>query len=465
MIDDELLFRLANTAASAGGEYADVYFEHRRQSYIVLEDGRIEKAVSGTDQGVGIRIINQGRTAYAYCNDMTEPALIDCAKSLSRAIKSERRDITIDFTSVRPNIDFQISIPPDTVPMGMKIDLLKSADKAARGVAIDNGGRIRQAAFMYRDTVSSVMMATSLGDSAKDERVHTIGTVNIVAAKGNAVQTAYEPVGGSLGFEAFDDNALIAAAEKAASLALRLLNARRASGGRMPVVISSSAGGTMIHEAIGHGLEADLAGQGLSKYSGKLGSMVASKIITVMDDPTLPARRGSYGIDDEAVASRRNILVKDGELVSYMHDRLSAMRSGASPTGNGRRESYRSRPIPRMSNTIIAPGKTPADDILKATPNGLYVVKMGGGQVNTVTGDFVFDVQEGYIIEDGRMGELVRGATLAGNGPEVLIAIDMVGSDLGFSMGTCGKDGQGVPVGDAQPTLRIPEMVVGGSAG
>jgi len=218
----------------------------------------------------------------------------------------------------------------------------------------------------------------------------------------------------------------------------------------------------MIHEAIGHGLEADLAQQGLSVYSMKIGQQVASPAITVIDDATLPNKRGSFSFDDEGTPSGRNVLVKDGMLMSYMYDRYTALVDGVASTGNGRRESYEHKPVPRMTNTFIAPGTSSPEDVIKSVHRGLLVKKMGGGQVNTVTGDFVFDVQEGYLISNGGVGELVRGATLIGSGPEVLKSIDMVASDLGFSIGTCGKDGQGVPVSDAVPTLRIPEMTVGG---
>ena len=218
----------------------------------------------------------------------------------------------------------------------------------------------------------------------------------------------------------------------------------------------------MIHEAIGHGLEADLAQQGLSVYSRKIGEKVASSLITVVDDPTLPQKRGSYAFDDEGVASQRTLLVEEGILKGYLYDRLAALKDGVQSTGNGRRESYQDKPIPRMSNTLIVPGKMKPEAIIHSVEKGLFVKKMGGGQVNTVNGDFVFEVSEGYLIEKGKVAEPVRGAILTGNGPRVLKEIDMVGDDLGFGIGTCGKDGQGVPVADAQPTLRIPELVIGG---
>ena len=265
-----------------------------------------------------------------------------------------------------------------------------------------------------------------------------------------------------MGFEIFDFHPPEEVAEVAAKRSLLMLSARKAPGGRMAVVLSSEAGGTMIHEAIGHGLEADLAQQGLSVYSKKIGERVASPLITVVDDPTLPQQRGSYPFDDEGVPSRRTLLVEAGVLKNYLYDRLSALKDGVESTGNGRRESYQHKPIPRMSNTMIVPGRMKAEEIIRSVDKGLFVKKMGGGQVNTVNGDFVFEVNEGYLIEKGSVSDPVRGAILIGNGPQVLKEIDMVGDDLGFGIGTCGKDGQGVPVGDAQPTLRIPELVVGG---
>ena len=219
----------------------------------------------------------------------------------------------------------------------------------------------------------------------------------------------------------------------------------------------------MVHEAIGHGLEADLVQNGISVYRGKLGQKVASQVVTVIDDATIPYARGSFPFDSEGVPAQKNVLVENGILKGYMYDRLTAMKDGCSSTGNGRRESYHAKPIVRMTNTLIAPGRTSPDDIIRAVPHGLFVRKMGGGQVNTVTGDFMFEVAEGYLLENGAIGEPVRGATLTGNGPEVLTGIIMVGSDLGFGIGTCGKDGQGVPVADAQPTLLIGEMIVGGT--
>jgi len=458
VLDPELLCRALKRVMSRGGQYADIFLENKRTSSIHLEDNKIEKVVSGVDSGVGIRVISGDRTAYAFSNDLSEDSLIELADTLSRTFQGSTVDLTLDMRKLRPEVDFSFKIFPADVPVSEKIKLVKTADHTAR--SFDR--RIRQVSSIYRDVIQRVQIATSDGIIAEDERVYTTVTVHVIASDAETIQTGYEAAGGLIGFELFNEVSMEDLSYKASKRAVMMLQARRAPGGRMPVVISSEAGGTMIHEAIGHGLEADLAQQGLSIYSNRLGQRVASEVITVIDDATLLNKRGSYRFDDEGTPSKRNVLVDKGILTGYMYDRLTAMRDGVKSTGNGRRESYQHRPIPRMTNTFIAPGEASAEEIIKSVPEGLFVRKMGGGQVNTVTGDFVFDVQEGYMIEDGIIGEPVREATLTGNGQDVLRSIDMVASDLGFSVGTCGKDSQGVPVSDGMPTIRIPEIVVGG---
>jgi TldD protein len=286
--------------------------------------------------------------------------------------------------------------------------------------------------------------------------------VQVVGESAGRVESAHESDGGFEGLEFFDRVTPEEIGREAARRVSVLLRASPAPAGSMPVVLAAEAGGTMIHEAVGHGLEADLACNGLSVYQGKLGQAVASPLVTVLDDGTMPAKRGSYAHDDEGTPARKNVLIENGVLKSFLVDRLSAMKFDLMATGNGRRESFRHKPIVRMSNTYIAPGKDDPAGILADTARGIFVKAMGGGQVNTVTGDFVFGVTEAYLIRDGKLGEPIRGATLVGNGPKVLSQVDRVGSDLGFSCGTCGKDGQGAPVTDAQPTIRIPELTVGG---
>jgi TldD protein len=458
MLPKELQLSLLNKTLARGGDYADLFAEYRRHSSFVLEDGKLEKITTGTEAGTGIRLITKGKTAYGFSNDMSAKALLRAASEVSRAATGKALLPVIDLISSVPSVKFPIKLLPDAVSAEEKITLVRSADAIAR--SLDH--RIKQVTAIYRDTIQRVQIATSDGCISEDDRIYTTFIIQVIAVQGDIIQTAYESAGGLIGFELFDNSFTDELIHKAAERAVMMLTARKAPGGRMPAVISSRAGGTMIHEAIGHGLEADLSQQGLSVFSDKLGMQVASNLITVVDDSTLPGKRGSFSFDDEGTPSQRTVLVENGVLKSFMYDRLSAMKDGTRSTGNGRRESYQHRPIPRMTNTFISEGTTPAEQVLGSTEKGLLVEKMGGGQVNTVTGDFVFDVQEGYVIEKGERGDPVRGATLTGNCLQILQTIDMVGNDLGFSIGTCGKDAQGVPVTDAMPTLRIPEIIVGG---
>jgi len=458
MLDKDLIKKVLKEAVKNGGDFADIYIEKTQPTYIHLEDDKIEKVVSGIDIGAGLRVIFNGKTVYAYTNDLSNKALLELAVTVSSAVKGKHNGADIDLRKKNPTIDFKIAKRPDEVDTDKKVQLVKKANEAAR--KIDN--RIKQVLVVYRDALQNVTICNTDGLLTEDERVYTTAMIQVIAIDGKIIQTGQEPIGGLIGFELFDENPIEKVAETAAKRAVMMLKAKPAPGGKMPVVLSANAGGTMIHEAIGHGLEADLAMQGLSVYSKKIGEKVASEVITVIDDATMPNKRGSFRFDDEGVESQKTVLVENGILKGYMYDRLWSMKEGVRSTGNGRRESYKYRPIPRMTNTLIAPSKSVPDDIIKSTSSGLFVKKMGGGQVNTVNGDFVFEVSEGYLLENGKIGEPVRGATLTGNGPEVLKDIDMVGNDLGFSIGTCGKDGQGVPVADAQPTLRIKSLTVGG---
>jgi TldD protein len=450
-----------------GGDFADLFYDQIYSMLIICEEDRIEKVISGHDIGVGLRILLDGRTIYGFTNQITDKDLLHLAGRISRGIKENGGEgiINLSRRSRFPISSPQISNTPFTIEKhhrGATIKEKVSVVKLANDVARRLDSHILQVKVLYRDVSQILSIANSEGVVTEGERIGTIFSVQVVSAKGDLLQTGYEPVGATMGFELFNLYSPEGVAEKAAKRSLLMLSARKAPMGRMPVVLSSEAGGTMIHEAVGHGLEADLAQQGLSVYSKKIGERVASPLITVVDDPTIPEKRGSYSFDDEGVASQRTLLVEEGILRGYLYDRLTALKEGVKSTGNGRRESYQYKPIPRMSNTLIVPGKMKPEEIICSVEKGLFVKKMGGGQVNTVNGDFVFEVSEGYLIQKGNVGEPVRGAILIGNGPQILKEIDMVGDDLGFGIGTCGKDGQGVPVSDAQPTIRIPELVVGG---
>lgn len=459
IVNDELLSGLLKKALSGGADYADVYIEHTRPLIIHLEDNMVEKLYTGVDAGVGIRVISGMRSAYAYSNDFSPGALLEMALSVSRAFTRSPTEHILNLSRIRPSCNFIVQSRPDNVDIKKKLFLVEDANRSARKVH----GSIRQVSITYRDVIQNVSIASSDGNIAEEERIYTLALIHVIASEGDVLQTGYEPIGGFTGFELFEEISLQDRAVKAAQKAVRMLRSPQASGGRMPVIIAADAGGTMIHEAIGHGLEADLVQQGHSVYAGKKGSLVASPLITIIDDSTLPGKRGSFRFDDEGVPSQKTVLVEKGILKGFLYDRLTALKDGVASTGNGRRESYKNRPIPRMSNTFIAPGNGDPEAIIRSVESGFFVEKMGGGQVNTATGEFVFEVSEGRMIEKGAIGEPVRGATLSGNGADVLKSIDMVGNDLGFSIGTCGKDAQGVPVSDAMPTVRIPEMVVGGS--
>jgi len=444
-------------AMGNGGDFAEIYVERRTATSLVCEESRIERATSGTEEGAGVRVLLGDRTAYGYTNDVTADAMVRLACRVAAGIRYDRGPIAKEF--VRNVFESGAVQRPDTVAVDRKVDKVWAAEHEARRA----GDRVRQVLVRYGDSIQQISIANSAGQYTKDERIHTLLVVQVVAAKDGIIQTGYEPIGGSVGFELFDEEDPAHAARVAAETALLMLEARPAPTGTMPVVISGEAGGTMIHEAVGHGLEADLVQKDMSVYCGKVGEQVAADGVTVVDDATVAGKRGSFNVDDEGTPAQRTVLIENGILLGYMYDRLAARKDQCVATGNGRRESYRYRPIPRMTNTMIAPGELDPESVIAETPNGLLVKRMGGGQVNTINGDFQFEVREGYVIKDGRMAEPVRGAALVGNGLEALKNIDRVGNDPGFGIGTCGKDGQGVPVGDAQPTIRISEMTVGGT--
>ena len=446
-----------------GGSFADVFVEETDGTSVLCEEDKIEQILSGCDRGVGLRLIKDFQTLYGSSNDLSLPALLELAHYLSSAFAGSGVSVATPSTPLAPKNSpwsHQIRIPPREISLKEKAEVVMAANAAARA----EDPRIRQVRVMYRDGRRRIQIANSEGLLCEEERIGILLAVQVVAASGDVIQTGYEAIGGVLGWEVFEASPAEAVAKKAAYRALKMLEAEPAPAGPMTVVLSSDAGGTMIHEAVGHGLESDLAQEGLSVFSHHIGAQIASPLITVIDDPTIPQKRGSYVYDDEGTEARRTILVEAGILKGYLYDRLTAMKDGLPSTGNGRRQSYQHKPIPRMSNTLISPAQTPPEEIIRSVSRGLLVRKMGGGQVNTVNGDFVFEVSEGYRIEGGEVGPPVRGATLTGNGPRILKEIDMVGSDLGFGLGTCGKDGQGAPVADAQPTLRIPEIIVGGTS-
>jgi TldD protein len=459
MLDKKHLAEILDKALTRGGDFADIFLEERKNTQISCEDNVIERIKTGTDRGAGVRVVFGDTTAYAYTNKVELDELLAVADVASRAAKGLKRDISIDLRQVEATVDLDVASFPGDVPIDDKVAVVEAANTGAR----QTDHRIKQVMVGYGDVVQDVTIANSLGRLVEDRRVRTRLAVNAVAADGTEIQTGFASMGTNQGFELMAIHACQEMAQSAAARAIATLEAKPMPAGKMPVVMAGEAGGTMVHEACGHGLEADLVQKGLSVYAGQFGQLVAAAGITVVDDGTLPHRYGTSRFDDEGFATQKTVLIKNGILTNFMNDYLTAQKDKTQPTGNGRRESFEHKPIPRMRNTYIASGPDDPEDIIKSVKEGLLVKKMGGGQVNTVNGDFVFDVAEGFLIKDGQIAYGVRGATLTGNGPEILKTIDRVGRDMGFTIGTCGKDGQSAPVSDAQPTIRIPQIIVGGT--
>lgn len=454
------LKEILNTALAHGADFAEIFMEQKESTSISFEDGKIEKINTGIDLGMGIRVIAGESTSYVHSNDVSLENGMKMAALAGQAAKENRHVYTVqEFQMPGACIPLDVKMRPEEVDFDKKIELLRVADKEAR--ELDEA--ICQVSLGYSDVVQKVTIANSLGTCVEDERVRLRMACNSIAQKDGQIQTGFASAGGTCGFELFEEKSAEELGRESAQRAVTLLSAEPCPTGRMTVVMGSEAGGTMVHEACGHGLEGDLVQKGLSAYAGKLGQQVASEKITVVDDATIPGKYGSYRYDDEGTPAQKTVLIENGVLKQYMNDYHTAKRTGAVLSGNGRRESYKEKPVTRMSNTYIAPGHDKVEDIIASTDYGLYVKRMGGGQVNTLNGDYVFDVAEGYLIENGRITKAVRGATLAGNGPESLRNVEMVGDDFGYAIGTCGKNGQSAPVADAQPTLKIQGLTVGGT--
>ncbi len=461
MIEESVLQRVLAAALRTGGEFAEVFVEDRRNAGARLDDGRIEEFTAGRERGAGIRVVSGTSTGFAHTADLTEAGLTEAAAAAAAAARSSSGRTTVVALAPRPASPPQdVLIPPEGVEKARKAELLIRADDAARS----EGAAIRQVSVAYADGRRRILVANSDGLLATDDQVRTRFMVSAVASGDSGLQTGYEGPGHTVGFELFDDVEPEEVARTAAQRALRMLDARPAPSGKLAVVLRQGAGGVLFHEACGHGLEADLVNRNASVFRGRMGDQVASPLITLVDDGTFARGWGAFAIDDEGHPARHNTLIENGVLTDYMWDLLRARQDGHGQSGNGRRETYQSLPMVRMTNTYLLAGDEDPDGIVARTPYGLYCAALGGGSVNTATGDFVFGVTEAYLIEDGRITEPVRAANLIGNGPEVLMAIDAVGNDFDSWAGTCGKDGQGVPVSAGQPTVRVREMTVGGTA-
>ncbi len=459
--DTGLLHATIERALRRGGDFAEVFIEDRETLGLRLEDGRIEQTSGGRETGAAVRLLLGERTYYAYSDAVDEAGLTAAAEAVAAAVSSGSpgpRVVDLGAALSDPGKN-PVRVPPGEISTSHKAELVRAGDEAARGVS----NEIVQVTVGYGDTRQKVLIANSLGDLVYDDRTRTRFVAQVVASRGDVIQTGHETVGGSAGFELLDEEIARRTAVTAAEKARVMLDSRPAPSGPLPVVLANGFGGTLFHEACGHGLEADAIAKGASIYAGKMGDVVAAPIVSAYDEGSITNGWGSQAYDDEGVPTQKTLVIEEGRLTGYLYDRLRAREAGAAPTGNGRRQSFRHVPIPRMTTTYIAPGDLDPDEIIAATPRGFYAKSLAGGQVEPASGNFVFGVAEGYLIEDGRITTPLRGATLVGNGIDILMKIDLIAGDFDVKTGICGKDGQGVPVGTGQATLRISEMTVGGT--
>ena len=462
MLDEGLINRTLGAALRTGGEFAEVFAEDKSSSSAMLDDGKVEELTSGRDRGVGVRVVVGETTGFAHTADLSEAGLTSAAEAAAAAARGGgggTKTVTVKAVDVPRRV--QIRIPPGDVAKSTKVDLLVAANAAARA----EGKAITQVSARYGDSRRRILVANSDGLLTTDDQVRTLFSVSCVATGDTGLQTGRESAGRTIGFELFDETDVEDMARRAAGRALTKLKARPAPSGAMPVVVGPGGGGVLFHEACGHGLEADLVGKSASVFAGRIGEQVATPHVTLIDDGTMAGEWGHFAIDDEGRPAAHNVLIENGVLTDYMWDRIRSRKEGRESSGNGRRQSYQHLPMVRMTNTYIGNGPDDPASIVADTDKGVYVAQLGGGQVNTATGDFVFGMTEAYLIENGEITDPIREGNLIGNGPDVLTRIDALGNDFAMgSPGTCGKDGQGVPVGDGTPTLRVTSLTIGGTA-
>ena len=444
---------------------ADLYFQYTRHEGWSLEEGIVKSGSFSIDQGVGVRAVAGEKTAFAYSDDISEAALLDAART-GRAIASagqSRRVRVGGPTKVAGSRTLYAPMDPiATLDSTQKVALLERVEKLARA----RDPRVVQVMAGLAAEYDVVMVARADGTRAADVRPLVRLSVTVIAEQNGRREIGSGGGGGRFGLGYFQETQLVEYVEQAVNAALTNLESRPAPAGEMTVVLGSGWPGVMLHEAVGHGLEGDFNRKGSSTFSGRIGQRVAAKGVTVLDDGTLADRRGSLNVDDEGNATQKNVLIEDGILRGYMQDSLNARLMGVRPTGNGRRESYAHVPMPRMTNTYMLAGDKSKEEIVASIRRGLYATNFGGGQVDITSGKFVFSASEAFWVENGKILYPVKGATLIGNGPEAMTRVSMIGNDLELDtgVGTCGKDGQSVPVGVGQPTLRIDGITVGGTA-
>jgi TldD protein len=467
-ITQQDLERYLSEALSQGGTYADLYFEYLSTSAISIDESIVKSASQGVSLGVGVRVIAGERTGYAYSDDLSPERIRKAARVAAHIAKGPATVEKVSLNEGRRRNLYPVGTAPTETAFSERVELVKRADRAAR--AYD--ARIFQVQASYSDNLRQVMVASSDGVLSFDRQPLARLNVSALARDssirgGGPPQRGHAGGGGRVELSFFlNEKTPEHFAAEAAREAIVMLDAVDAPAGEMTVVLGPGWPGVLLHEAVGHGLEADFNRKGVSAFSGRIGQQVASPLCTVIDDGTIANRRGSLNVDDEGHATQRNVLIENGILRGYLQDKLSSRVTGAAETGSGRRESYAHIPMPRMTNTFMLAGESDPAEIIRSVPKGLYCVNFGGGQVDITSGNFVFSASESYLIEDGKVTRPVRNASLIGNGPEALKYVSMVGNDLKLDegIGMCGKEGQSVPVGVGIPTIKIDRMTVGGTA-
>ncbi len=461
MIPKELAQKVLAEALKTGADLAEIYVEDVVSLGLGMDDSRLERAVRGADRGAGVRVFFGNLVTYAFTDVLDESSLMNAARAAASAGSGSSKTPIIDLTERKSPLSYPLEKPFETMSIQDKADLLARMDSAARAY----NPLITQVSAGYTELRRHMWLYNSEGVQVEDDRFFTEMRAGVVARRNGTLQQIREGFGGRVGLELLDRNDAISKIQEMAESAVRMLDARPCPAGDMAVVMCNGWGGVLFHEACGHQMEADFITKGSSAYAGKIGQQVANPILTAVDDGTIPGRRGSLKFDDDGTPAQRTVLIENGILKEYMWDIVEARRVGRSgSTGNGRRESYRHMPMPRMTNTFIDQGQHDPQEIIESVKKGIYVKSMAGGQADIAKGDFVFNATEAYLIEDGKLTAPVRGATVFGNGPKVLLEIDMIGNDLALDpgMGMCGK-GQAARVSVGQPTVRIPIVTVGGT--
>lgn len=459
-VDEALMSRVLGEALARGGEYADLYFQHEVVNYLALEDGAVNQAYARIKLGCGVRVLRGDQTGFAFTEDLSPEALSSAARTAAVVANAAGVPGPAAFARGAPPNYYPIDQLWSSVSLDRKIPFLDRANAAA--AAFDK--RIVKVRVFVSDTESRVLVANSAGGIVEDFRPMTTAYCTCVAEDKGRREENYHSFGKRRGFEQYSDAVMTELGETAARKAVVLFEAAPPPAGEYPVVLAPGLSGILLHEAMGHGFEADFNRKGISVYSGRVGQKVAPEFVTIVDDGTVPNERGSLNVDDEGQATARTVLVENGVLVGYLHDLISARHFGVAPTGNGRRDCYMFPPVPRMRNTYMLNGPHDPAEILRSVKKGIYAETFSNGQVNIGAGDFSFYLKNGYLIEDGKLGRPVKDANLIGFGPKVLEQVQMVGNDLALDKGagTCGKDGQRVPVGMGLPTVKCGGISVGG---